>query len=62
MKFLVLIFSIFVLIQTLFALAGSSPVNSFGLNWERMEGVTDYFHWLLLIIISVSVLKKKIMD
>ena len=58
-NFLVLIFSIFVLIQALAALAGSSPVNSFWSNWERMEGVTDYFHWLLLIIVSSSVLRKE---
>ena len=56
---LILIFSIFVLIQSLAALAGSSPVNSFWSNWERMEGVTDYFHWLLLIIVSSSVLRKE---
>ena len=58
-NFLILIFSIFVLIQALAALAGSSPVNSFWSNWERMEGVTDYFHWLLLIIVSSSVLRKE---
>ncbi|MEC8048870.1 MAG: FKBP-type peptidyl-prolyl cis-trans isomerase [Chloroflexota bacterium] len=58
-NFLVLIFSIFVLIQALAGLAGSSPVNSFWSNWERMEGVTDYFHWLLLIIVSSSVLRKE---
>ncbi len=58
-NFLILIFSIFVLIQALAALAGSSPVNSFWSNWERMEGVTDYFHWLLLIIVSSSVLRNE---
>ncbi len=58
-NFLVLIFSIFVLIQALAGLAGSSPVNSFWSNWERMEGVTDYFHWLLLIVVSSSVLRKE---
>ena len=58
-NFLVLIFSIFVLIQALSALAGSSPVNSFWSNWERMEGVTDYFHWLLLIIVSSSILRRE---
>ena len=56
---LILIFSIFVFVQSIAALAGSSPVNSFWSNWERMEGVTDYFHWLLLIIVSGSVLRKE---
>jgi len=58
-NFMILIFSIFVLIQALAALASSSPVNSFWSNWERMEGVADYFHWLLLIIVSSSVLRKE---
>ena len=58
-NFLILIFSLFVLIQALAALTGSSPVNSFWSNWERMEGVFDYFHWLLLIIVSSSVLRKE---
>tara|TARA_B100000073_G_scaffold98390_1_gene78216 strand:+ start:846 stop:3650 length:2805 start_codon:yes stop_codon:yes gene_type:complete len=58
-NFLVLIFSLFVLVQAFSALTGSSPVNSFWSNWERMEGVVDHFHWLLLIIISGSVLRKE---
>ena len=58
-SFLILIFSLFVLIQALSGLTGSSPVNSFWSNWERMEGVTDYFHWLILLIVSSSVLRKE---
>ena len=58
-NFLILIFSLFILIQALQALAGSSPVNSFWSNWERMEGIFDYFHWLLLIVVSSSVLRKE---
>ncbi len=58
-NFLILIFSLFVLFQAIAALFGSSPVNSFWSNWERMEGVFDYFHWLLLIIVSSSVLRKE---
>ena len=40
-SFLVLIFSLFVLIQSIAGIAGNSSVNSLGSNWERMEGVTD---------------------
>ena len=58
-NFLILIFSLFILIQAIAALAGSSPVNSFWSNWERMEGIFDYFHWLLLIVVSSSVLRKE---
>ena len=58
-SFLILIFSSFVLIQAISGLVGSSPVNSFWSNWERMEGVTDYFHWLILLIVSSSVLRKE---
>ena len=58
-SFLILIFSLFVLIQAISGLVGSSPVNSFWSNWERMEGVTDYFHWLILLIVSSSVLRKE---
>ncbi len=58
-SFLILIFSLFVLIQSISGLFGSSPVNSYWSNWERMEGIVDYFHWLLLIIISSSVLRKE---
>ncbi len=58
-SFLILIFSLFVLIQAISGIASSSPVNSFWSNWERMEGVTDYFHWLILLIVSSSVLRKE---
>ena len=58
-SFLILIFSSFVLIQAISGLVGSSPINSFWSNWERMEGVTDYFHWLILLIVSSSVLRKE---
>ena len=58
-NFLILIFSLFVLIQAISGIVNSSPVNSFWSNWERMEGVTDYFHWLILLIVSSSVLRKE---
>ncbi|MBA4715063.1 MAG: FKBP-type peptidyl-prolyl cis-trans isomerase [Dehalococcoidia bacterium] len=58
-SFLILIFSLFVLMQAISGIASSSPVNSFWSNWERMEGVTDYFHWLVLLIVSSSVLRKE---
>ena len=58
-SFLILIFSLFVLIQSVSGILGNSPVNSFWSNWERMEGVTDYFHWLILLIVSSSVLRKE---
>ena len=58
-NFLILLFSLFVFIQAISGIAGSSPVNSFWSNWERMEGVTDYFHWLILLIVSSSVIRKE---
>ena len=58
-NFLILIFSLFVLIQAISGIVNNSPVNSFWSNWERMEGVTDYFHWLILLIVSSSVLRKE---
>ncbi|MAJ90290.1 MAG: hypothetical protein CMD08_03345 [Flavobacteriales bacterium] len=58
-NFLILIFALFVLIQAISGIASSSPVNSFWSNWERMEGVTDYFHWLIILIVSSSVLRKE---
>ena len=58
-SFLILIFSLFVLMQSISGILGNSPVNSFWSNWERMEGITDYFHWLILLIVSSSVLRKE---
>lgn len=58
-NFLILLFSLFVFIQAISGIVGSSPVNSFWSNWERMEGVTDYFHWLILLIVSSSVVRKE---
>ena len=58
-SFLILIFSLFVLIQSISGIVGSSPVNSFWSNWERMEGVIDYFHWLILLIVSSSVIRRE---
>ena len=57
---LILLFSLFVLSQALAGLFGSSPQNSFWGNWERMEGVVEYFHWLIFILIAFSVLKTKL--
>ncbi len=58
-SFLILIFSLFVLMQAISGIASSSPINSFWSNWERMEGVFDYVHWLVLLVISSSVLRQE---
>jgi len=58
-SFLILIFSLFVLMQAISGIASRSPINSFWGNWERMEGVFDYVHWLALLVISSSVLRQE---
>jgi len=57
---LILLLSIFVLVQALAGIFSSSPLNSFWSNWERMEGVVEYFHWLVFILVAFSVLKTKL--
>ena len=48
------------LTQALSGVFNSSPLNSFWGNWERMEGVVEYVHWLIFILIASSVLKTKL--
>ena len=57
---LVLLFSLFLLTQALSGVFNSSPLNSFWGNWERMEGVVEYVHWLIFILIASSTLKTKL--
>jgi len=57
---LVLLFSLFILTQALSGIFNSSPLNSFWGNWERMEGVVEYFHWLIFILVASSVLKTRL--
>ena len=53
----ILFFAIFVFIQVLAALNSSSPLKGFWGNWERMEGVISYAHWLIFAVIAASTLR-----
>jgi FKBP-type peptidyl-prolyl cis-trans isomerase len=53
----ILFFAIFVFIQVLAALNSSSPLKGFWSNWERMEGVISYAHWLIFTVIAASTLR-----
>tara|TARA_B100001996_G_scaffold383001_1_gene376765 strand:+ start:4288 stop:7080 length:2793 start_codon:yes stop_codon:yes gene_type:complete len=57
---LLLLFALFVLTQVISGIFNSSPLNSFWGNWERMEGIVEYFHWMIFILIAYSVLKTKL--
>ncbi len=57
---LILTLSLFVLFQALAGLFGLSPNASFWGNFERMEGVVEYTHWLVFAVIAFSTIRKKV--
>ena len=57
---LILAFSLFVFFQALAGLFGLSPNASFWSNFERMEGVVEYTHWLIFAVVAVSTIRKKV--
>ena len=56
-SWLTLVFSLFVIATLISALFGVSFQRSIWSNWERMQGVWDLFHWLLFLVLLLSVVK-----
>ena len=51
---ILIVFGIFILINFVAAVYGSSFTKSFWSNWERMDGVLELIFWFLILVVAVS--------